>query len=154
MFKNIKTGYFINMAARKTRLLKLVRDGNVVQQRTVPSFRRQPEQLEQQDFVEHVASSEQFNSMFRKYKYVCIDFGADWCGPCKMMKPSFKACAQKWKNVKFYYVDVDQHQDLSAKFNISSLPTVVLLINAGNEQRLVGSQSFDSLDKFLAQNVS
>lgn len=62
-------------------------------------------------------------------KYTVIDFYADWCGPCKKLKPLFLEWSQnpQYQDISFLKVDADQDEDLCQKYSIKGLPTVVFL---------------------------
>jgi len=69
-------------------------------------------------------------------------FEADWCGPCRMLKPTFEKLEESFGNsVKFSYINVDEHQEESAKYNVRSIPVVVIEKNGTEVQRLQGAQS-------------
>jgi thioredoxin len=56
---------------------------------------------------------------------VVVDFYADWCGPCKMIKPHLEKLAEKYKDeVRFVMIDSDECQDLVSEYGIRSLPTI------------------------------
>lgn len=58
---------------------------------------------------------------------VIVDFWADWCGPCKMLAPVIAKLAEELDGkAKVGKVNVDDEQELSAQFNIMSIPTVIL----------------------------
>ncbi|XP_048194798.1 thioredoxin [Perognathus longimembris pacificus] len=56
-------------------------------------------------------------------KLVVVDFSATWCGPCKMIKPFFHALSEKYPNVMFLEVDVDDCQDVAADCEVKCMPT-------------------------------
>lgn len=58
---------------------------------------------------------------------VVVDFWADWCGPCKMMSPVVDAVAQEMPDIKVCKVNVDEEPDLARRFNIMSIPTLVVI---------------------------
>ena len=60
-------------------------------------------------------------------KSICIQFSAKWCGPCKRILPKMNELAEGIKQVSFYYIDVDEWEELSGEedFNIKQLPTFV-----------------------------
>ncbi len=68
-----------------------------------------------------------------------MDFFATWCGPCKRIAPAFEELAKKFSNVTFLKVDVDDSDDIAAKFNVNSLPTFVFLKNGVEAHRIEGA---------------
>lgn len=61
-------------------------------------------------------------------KPVLLDFWADWCPPCKMLSPIIDELAEEYKDkIKIAKIDTDADGELAQKFNISSIPTLVLL---------------------------
>ena len=82
-----------------------------------------------QNFEEEVLKSD---------KTVLVDFYADWCGPCKMLSPIVDEVAQENEDIKVVKVNVDDSQDLAMKYQVMSIPTLVV-IKEGNEiNRSVG----------------
>ena len=69
-------------------------------------------------------------------------FEADWCGPCRMLKPTFQKLEETFGNsIKFSYINVDGSQDEAAKYSIRSIPAVVIVKDGKEVNRLVGVQS-------------
>jgi thioredoxin 1 len=67
-------------------------------------------------------STTDFEKMIKADKVVLVDFYAEWCGPCKKMKPSIEAIEREMKNVKVIRIDVDKHADLVKSFEIQEIP--------------------------------
>ena len=60
-------------------------------------------------------------------KVILMDFSAEWCGPCKIQDPILEELEEKFKGqVEFKKIDVDANMDMSSKYNISAVPTLVL----------------------------
>jgi len=57
---------------------------------------------------------------------VLIDFWAEWCGPCKMFGPVYEKVSQDHPDIVFAKVDTELEQELSAYFNIRSIPTLMI----------------------------
>ncbi len=75
-------------------------------------------------------------------KKVLIDFWADWCGPCRMMSPVVDEIAEEMPDIKVCKVNVDEEPELARKFNIMSIPTLVV-IKGGN----IADTSIGLIDK-------
>lgn len=81
-----------------------------------------------------INNSKQFDSEIEGAggKLVVIDFGANWCGPCKAVAPQFEQLAETYGingNALFLKVNVDDCTDLAMKLNISALPTFMFFKN-------------------------
>ena len=66
-------------------------------------------------------------------------FSATWCGPCKTFKPIMNEISGEGYSVQF--IDIDQQQDLSARYNVRSVPTTVIEENGIEVDRIMGSVS-------------
>jgi len=82
--------------------------------------------------VTAVNSLAEFEQIIKGDEPAIFDFWAVWCGPCKIMAPIFEKAARDTTGVKFYKVDVDEHQDIARKYNVHAMPT--FLAFKGNEQ--------------------
>lgn len=83
-------------------------------------------------------------------KPVFVDFWAEWCGPCRMLAPTFERLAEKYStDISFVKVNVDELPDLANRYAIRSIPTVLLLKGGQEVERLVGLRSFEELAAVL-----
>ena len=74
-----------------------------------------------------------------------IDFYADWCRPCKMVAPIMEELAGEYKGkVTFYKVNTDNERELSATFNIRSIPAILYVPKGGKPEMSVGLMSKDT----------
>ncbi len=89
---------------------------------------QKPQTQEQQgDGTVAYISSNDFND-FTKSGIVIVDFYADWCGPCKKLKPIFNQLAHSYKGkAKFAKVNIDHSRSVANKYNVKKIPTVILL---------------------------
>ena len=69
---------------------------------------------------------------------VLIDFYADWCGPCKMLSPTVDEVAEENDDIKVVKVNVDESQEIAVKYQVMSIPTLVVIKNGNEINRSVG----------------
>ena len=68
-----------------------------------------------------------FSEIIKSEIPTLIDFSAEWCGPCKMMKPILEDLKHKLgENIRIVKIDVDKNQTLAASYQVQSVPTMVL----------------------------
>ena len=60
------------------------------------------------------------------HKLVVVDFFADWCMPCLMLAPIIEDLAKQMKEVKFVKINVDDNKELSGKYEIRSIPCLIV----------------------------
>ena len=68
-----------------------------------------------------------------------VDFWAEWCGPCKSMHPVFESLSEKYPNVKFARVNVDQNQNISMRFAVQSIPTFIMFKSGQIVDKMMGA---------------
>lgn len=85
-------------------------------------------------------TAENFDSeVLKSDKPVLIDFYADWCGPCRMLAPVLEEAAKELgDSIKVGKVNCDDDADLAAKYNVSSIPCLVLIKGGEEIKRSVG----------------
>ncbi len=75
-------------------------------------------------------SSENFEKeVLQANQTVLVDFFANWCGPCKMLSPIVDEVADEVNNVKVCKVNIDEARDLASKYEIMSIPTLLVFKN-------------------------
>ena len=100
-----------------------------------------PLELNETNFEEVVVNSE---------IPVLVDFWAPWCGPCKSMAPVFKKVASHYPlKVLFVKVNTEEEQYLGGKYNIRSIPTLVLYKDGIEVRRVSGALDEYSLTQFI-----
>jgi len=89
-----------------------------------------------------ISSTNELNQILaEENKLAVIDLYADWCGPCKLIEPIISDLSTKYDSVSFVKVDVDQHQDLSRKYQAGSIPLVLFVKNGEVVERTIGAHS-------------
>lgn len=78
---------------------------------------------------------------------VLVDFWAEWCGPCRIVGPIVEQLAQSLEGkVKMFKLNVDQNQEIAMKYNVQSIPSLVLFKNGSEVARIVGLTSKEKLE--------
>lgn len=71
---------------------------------------------------------------------VLLDFWADWCGPCRMVSPIIDKIAQEMTSTKVRKINVDEQRELAAKFQVMSIPTLVVMKNGKVVSQTMGAR--------------
>ncbi len=88
-------------------------------------------------------------------KPVFVDFSATWCGGCSMIAPIVEELANEYDSkVNFVKVDVDQNKELASRYNIFSIPNLVIFQNGEVIAQHVGAASKDSIRNYIDKNIS
>jgi len=83
---------------------------------------------------------------------VLVDFYADWCGPCRMLAPIVDELAQEMTGkATVAKVDTDQSVSVAARYEVTSIPTLILFKNGQIIKRVVGLKDLDSLRKIVTE---
>ncbi len=96
---------------------------------------------------------ENFEDIIKSEKPVLVDFFATWCGPCQMMHPILEELHKKvGDKTRIIKIDIDKNQELAGKYNVRSVPTLMIFKDGEIKWRGVGvhheAQLEQELEKF------
>ena len=104
-------------------------------------------QITNQNFKQEV---EDFNGV------VLIDFFAEWCGPCRTLGPIIEELTKEYEGnnkVKIFKLNIDEEKELAEKFNVMSIPTLILFKNGEKVKEVVGAKSKEELKELIENNI-
>ena len=85
---------------------------------------------------------------------VLVDFGAEWCMPCRALAPTVEAIAEEYTGrLKVGYVDIDKAKATATRFKIMSVPTLVIMKGGEEVARMNGVQKKAALEKRINELV-
>ena len=80
---------------------------------------------------------------------VLVDFWAPWCGPCKMLSPVIEEVAKQAQGFKVGKVNTDENQELAMKYNIRTIPTLIVFKDGKEFNKSIGVISKDEILNFV-----
>ena len=96
-------------------------------------------------------TKDNFEKLLKENKKVLVDFNADWCGPCQMLKPTIEELADEKEDIQIVSVNVDDEDILSSEYNVSSIPCLVLFKDGKETKRSVGLVPKDEILEMIGE---
>jgi thioredoxin 1 len=85
---------------------------------------------------------------------VLVDFGAEWCHPCRKLDPLIEELAREWgPRVKVVHVDADRNLELTMRFQVMSLPTLIVFVGGEPVERMQGFQPKKRIAETVAPHL-
>ena len=101
----------------------------------------------------HVSDST-FEDMVTRHSLVMIDFWAAWCGPCRALAPTIEELASEYaRKIVVGKLDVDENPVTAERFGVYSIPTVVLMKNGKEVERVVGCVPKDCIETMMKKHM-
>lgn len=102
--------------------------------------------------VINIGSLDAFDKLINESdKPVLVDFWAEWCGPCKILSPRVDEAAGEMDDVAVAKVNVDEQEEIAARYKIMQIPTLILLKNGEVVGKSVGAITKDQIKDFARQ---
>ncbi|MBQ8892102.1 MAG: thioredoxin [Bacilli bacterium] len=89
------------------------------------------------------------SKVLKSESMVLADFNADWCGPCKMLKPILESISNENKDIKVVSINIDSEDELAEAYNVSSIPCLVLFDKGMEVKRSIGLVSKDAINDMI-----
>jgi len=97
---------------------------------------------------------ESFGDIIKGEKPVLVDFHAEWCGPCKMMKPVLEQLRQSMgDSIRILKIDIDKNPQIATSLNISGVPTLMLFKKGQTLWRQSGVHTARQLESIINQKA-
>lgn len=102
--------------------------------------------------VINIGSLDAFDKLINESdKPVLVDFWAEWCGPCKILSPRVDEASGEMDDVAVAKVNVDEQEEIAARYKIMQIPTLILLKNGEVAGKSVGAITKDQIKDFARQ---
>lgn len=110
----------------------------------VNDFLTKPIKITDSDFTETIS----------KHTLIVVDFWASWCGPCHMLAPIIEELAHDYAGkVVFGKLNIDENRDTALKYQVMSIPTLLLFKNGKLVDRLVGAMPKQMLEQKITRHL-
>ncbi len=95
--------------------------------------------------MKYLETKDNLEELVKEGKHL-VDFYAEWCGPCKMLSPVLENLEDKIDIIK---VDIDKFEELTLKYRIMSVPTLLFFVDGKKEEELIGFRTEEDLEEVI-----
>ncbi|MBU0572925.1 MAG: thioredoxin [Candidatus Margulisbacteria bacterium] len=88
--------------------------------------------------AKEISDAEFSKEVLQDQGVVFVDFWAPWCGPCRMMAPTYDKMSQKYPQIKFCKVNTTENTDKAMEFGVTGIPCIIIFKNGKEANRVVG----------------
>lgn len=103
--------------------------------------------------VQHLNEKDFEEAVINYDGVILVDFWATWCGPCKMIAPIIEQISEEMPNIKVAKIDVDENENLANKYEIASIPTLMIFKNGNPVDTLIGFTPKDTLKNTIEKHI-
>ena len=94
------------------------------------------------------------NEVIKSETPVLVDFWASWCGPCRMLAPVVEDIASSYAGrLKVGKVNVDENQEITMKYGIRSIPTLILFKDGKAVEQIIGAVPKSEIERILKKSL-
>ena len=106
------------------------------------------------DNIVHISDASFENDVLKSNVPVLVDYWAEWCGPCKMIAPILEEMTGDYQGkLKIAKVNVDENPQVTQKYGIRSIPTLMMFKDGNVQAQKVGAMSKSQLAAFIETNI-
>jgi thioredoxin 1 len=104
--------------------------------------------------IHHIENNQITREVLHNEKLVIIDFFASWCMPCQMLAPVYDKMDKKYGDrAEFFKVNIDENQDVSMRYNVQSVPTILFFKDGQQIERQVGYMDENEFSEIIESLV-
>ena len=106
------------------------------------------------EIVKEVTDKNFESDVLNSDRPVLVDFWAPWCAPCRMLAPTVEDVAKKFEGrAVVVKLNVDDNSQVSQRYGIKGIPTLILFKNGKEEERVVGATSKEAISRMIDKHV-